>query len=129
MTQLSEYLAFYDPAQIKVMDYDYISTEPDAFVNEILEWLGLPGDFSHPLIGKRIHDSRRKMRPNRLGLVFWEDQVRRRRLRKYLPYIVGSPIPPPVWNPELRSRVEEYLRPEAEAIREFSGLEFAEWSI
>lgn len=128
-TQLSQYLEYFDAEQIKVMSYEALSRDPKAAVAEVLEYFGMDPDFDHPLIGKRIHQSRRKMRPNRLGLLFWEDQVRRRRLRKYLPWIVATPIQPPVWRAEHRTRIEEYLRPEVERIREFSGLDFAEWSI
>jgi hypothetical protein len=127
--QLSEYLAFYDPSQIKVMSYEALSADPHAAVREVLEFVGLDPEWTHPLIGKQIHNSERKLRPNRLGLLFWEDQVRRRRIRRYLPYIVASPIKRPEWSTSRRLEVEEYLRPETQQIRDFSGLDFPEWSI
>jgi hypothetical protein len=49
--------------------------EPHAAVREVLEYIGLDPDWSHPLIGKKIHDSKKKMRPNALGMLFWEDRV------------------------------------------------------
>lgn len=128
-TQLDQYLACYDADQIRIMSYEALSADPRAAVREVLEFIGLDPDFDHPLIGKKIHQSRRKMRPNRLGLLFWEDQVRRRRLRKYLPWIVATPIRKPEWAPADRARVIEYLRPEMDKIRDHSGLEFAEWSM
>jgi len=129
-TQLSEFLTHYDPSQIKVMSYEAVGREPQAAVEEVLEFVGLdPSGFKSELIGKRIHASEKKRRPNRLGLLFWEDQARRRRVRKYLGRLVASPIEKPVWDPETRRRAEEYLRPEVEKIREFSGLEFPEWSL
>jgi hypothetical protein len=128
-TQLSEFLNVYPAEQVRVMSYDDISREPRRAVNEVLEFLGLDPDFDDPTIGKKIHPSSRKMRPNRLGMLFWEDQVRRRRLRKYLRRLVCSPIEPPVWNPSDKARVIEYLQPEVDAIREFSGLEFPKWSM
>ncbi len=127
--QLSEYLAHYDPAQIRVMSYEKISREPQAAVAEMLEFIGLDPDWTHPTVGKRVHPSSRKMRPNRLGLLFWEDQVRRRRLRKYLRRLVGTPIERPIWTDRDRARVTEYLQPEVDAIREFSGLDFDTWSL
>lgn len=127
--QLQEYLAVYDPSQIKIMSYEDVSADPHAAVREILEYIGLDPEFDHPLIGKRIHDSRKKMRPNALGMLLWEDQVRRRRLRKWVPWLVSTPIEKPVWDPADRERVVEYLRPEMAKIREFSQLEFEQWQI
>lgn len=127
--QLSEYLTHFDPAQIRIVPYDRVSKEPGKVVSEILEFVGLDPEFEHPLIGKTIHPSNRKMRPNRIGLLFWEDQVRRRRLRKYVPWLVARPIEQPQWQPDDLERVREFLRPEAERIREFSGLDFADWSV
>lgn len=127
--QLQEFLKFYDPSQIKIMSYEQLSAEPHAAVREVLEYIGLDSDWTHPLIGKKIHDSKKKMRPNALGMLFWEDRVRRRRIRKYLPYLTCSPIKKPEWNPELRARAEEVLRPEVEQIREFTGMDFPEWSL
>jgi hypothetical protein len=128
-SQLGEYLRYYDPAQIRVLSYEALSNDPGGVVRDVLEFVGLDPDFEHPLIGRRIHRSSRKMRPNRFGLLFWDDRVRRRKLRKYLRRVVASPIERPVWTPADRSRVEEYLRPEVQAIREFSNNDFAEWSI
>ena len=102
-TQLSEYLEFYDPSQIKVMSYEAVSADPQRAVEEVLEFIGMDPDFHHPLIGKKIHQSSRKMRPNALGMLFWEDRVRRRRLRKYLPYLVATPIEKPEWSPATRA--------------------------
>ena len=127
--QLSEFLRYYDARQIKVISYEQLSRDPKGALGEVLEFLGLDPDFDHPLIGKKIHQSRKKMRPNRIGLLFWEDQVRRRRLRKYVPWLVASSIEPPVWSQADRTRVEEYLREDVAAIRAFSGLPFSEWSI
>lgn len=128
-TQLEQYLAFYDPSQIKIMSYEDVSADPHTAVGEILEYIGLDPEFDHPLIGKRIHDSRKKMRPNALGMLLWEDQVRRRRLRKWLPWLVARPIQKPEWDPADKARIAEYLAPEMEKIRSFSGKEFSQWQI
>lgn len=127
--QLGEYLKLYDPTQIKILSYTDISRDPVGQVNAMLEFLGLETGFDHPEIGKKVHPSSRKMRPNRLGLLFWEDQVRRRRMRKYLRRLVGTPIEKPQWSAADRARVSEYLAPEMEKIREFSGLDFDDWSV
>lgn len=127
--QLSEYLEHYSPEQIKVMSYEAVSADPEGAVDEVLEFIGLEPGFRHPLIGKQVHPSSRKMRPNRLGLLVWDDPVRRRRVRKYLRRVVASPIEKPVWSPDARANVADYLAPDVERIREFSGMEFAEWSI
>ncbi|MEM7271500.1 MAG: sulfotransferase [Actinomycetota bacterium] len=128
-TQLEQYLQYFDASQIKIMSYEDVSAEPLRSVNEFLEFVGLEPNFDHPLIGKRIHDSSLKMRPNRLGLLLWEDRKRRRRLRKYLPWLVAKPIEKPVWSTEDRNRIAAYLQPEVDKIRDFSGLRFEQWPI
>lgn len=128
-SQLSAFLDYYDAEQIKIMSYDKIASDPHAAVSDFLEFIGLDPEFDHPVIGRKIHPSSRKMRPNRLGLLFWEDRQRRRRMRKYLRRIVASPIEAPVWDARDREAVTEVLRPEMAKIREFSGLDFPEWSI
>lgn len=128
-TQLEQYLAHYDPSQIKIMSYEEVSADPHGAVGEILELIGLDPEWTHPLIGKRIHDSKRKMKPNRLGLLLWEDRVRRRRLRRWVPWLVASPIEKPVWDPADKARISEYLAPELDKIRSFAGKDFAQWQI
>jgi hypothetical protein len=128
-TQLEQYLAFYDRSQIKIMSYEAVSADPQAAVSEILDYLGLDPDWTHPLVGKRIHDSRRKMRPNRLGMLLWEDQVRRRRLRKWVPWLVATPIDKPEWTPTQQQMIGEFLAPEMEKIRSFTGQDFEQWQI
>ena len=126
-TQLSQYLEYFDPAQIKVISYEALSRDPQTAVSEVLEFLGLDPSFEHEFIGQRVHSRVNKMRPSRLGLRLRKET--RSRWTKYLGRIVASPIESPVWEPATRKRVMEYLRPEAERIRVFSGLDFADWSI
>lgn len=127
--QLERYLECFDRSQIKIMSYEDVSADPHAAVGDLLQFIGLSPEFDHPLIGKRIHDSSRKMRPNRLGLLLWEDRVRRRRLRRLVPRLVATPIETPEWTTADRARVTEYLEPEMRKIRAFAGDEFAQWQI
>lgn len=127
--QLEQYLTLFGPEQIRIVSYEALSNEPQRTVAEVLEFIGLDPEFEHPLIGRKIHQSDRKMRPNRLGLLLWEDPVRRRRVRKYLGRVVASPIPKPTWTPDDLACVTELLQPEVERIRDFSGLDFADWSL
>ncbi len=128
-TQLGEFLELYPAEQVRVLSYEQLSRQPHAVVNEVLGFLGLGTGFDDPIIGKRVHLSANKIRPNRLGLLFWDDRVWRRRLRRRIPFLVGRPIEPPVWHPDLREAVIAHLKPEVDAIREFSGLSFSEWSL
>ncbi len=127
--QLSEYLKYYDPSQIKLISYEDLARDPGAVVSDTLEFIGLDRDFEHPSIGEKIHQSSRKVRPNRLGLLVWDDKVLQRRLRRRVPWLVGRPIAKPVWDEAVRARVVDYLRPDIEKLREFAGRDFEEWSI
>lgn len=128
-TQLSCFLEFYDPAQILVVSYEEFATDAQRVLRDVLSFIGVDPGFEHPKIGRRIHDSSRKRRPLRWAIPIWGDPVKHPRYRRYVRRIVGRPIEPPEWTPLDRARVREYLEPEVEAIREFSGLELVEWSM
>lgn len=127
-TQLSQFLEYYDPAQIRVVSYEEFSVDPHRVLGEVLSFIGVDPDFDHPLIGSRIHDSGVKRRPPRWAVPIWGDP-KNRRYRRRIRRLVGQPIDPPQWTPQDRARIREYLEPEVSAIREFSGLELGEWSM
>ena len=127
--QLEPFVEHYGTDRVKVLSYETLVAEPHRTVDEVLAYLGLPQGFDHPIIGERIHRGERKLRPNALGRLFWKDRVVRRRLRRRVPRLVGTPIPKPEWSEADRARVVDYLQPDVDAIRAFSGLGFDEWSL
>jgi hypothetical protein len=128
-TQLSCFLEFYDPAQIRVVSYEQFSDDPHRVLRDVLSFLGVDPDFEHPMVGRRIHDSGLKRRPPRWAVPIWGDPVKHPRYRRRIRRLIGRPIEPPEWTTQDRARVREYLQPEVDAIREFSGLELGEWSM
>jgi len=127
--QLSAFLEHFPAEQIRVVSYERLASHPDAVVDEVLGFIGLDPGFRDPVIGRVTHQSDDKLRPNRLGMLFWKDRKTRNRLRRHVPRLVGSPIERPVWNPRIREQVAEYLAEDVAAMRRFSGLEFSEWSL
>jgi len=127
--QLSAFLDHFPAEQVRVVSYEQLSSQPEAVVDEVLAFVGLEPGFRHPIIGKATHLSSNKLRPNRLGLLFWKDRTTRNRLRRYVPRLVGSPIERPQWDADTRKRVSDYLADDVAAMRTFSGLTFDDWSI
>jgi hypothetical protein len=127
--QLEAFLEHYPQEQIRIVSYERLSADPEAVVDEVLGFLSLDPGFRHPLIGERIHVAGNKRKPNRLGLLVWDDRTTRRRLLRYARWAVSSPIERPQWNPRTLARVKDYLAEDVAAMRRFSGQAFSEWSI
>ena len=128
-TQLSWYLRFWPEDRILVRQAERLAADVREVVGDVLEFVGLDRHFDHPVLDQRFHDSREKVRPNRLGRLVWGRPARRRRLAATVPWLVGSPIPAPTWEPGVRERVKDYLRPDIEALRKHTGLAFEGWEI
>lgn len=127
-TQLAPFLERFDPGQIRVLSYDDFAADPRGVLRGVLEFVGVDPEFDHPIVGERIHDSGAKRRPPRWAMPIWGDP-KNYRYRRRVKRLFGRPIDPPEWTPRDRERVREYLRPEVDALRDFSGLELGEWSL
>jgi hypothetical protein len=127
--QLQDYLEYFPREQIRVMSYDTVERDPVGSVSSVLEFLGLDTDFTHPAVGSRLHSSSNKRRPHDLALRIPQKRADRNRALRALRRLGSTPIERPEWNPATRQLIEDYLRPDVEAIREFSGLAFDDWSI
>ncbi len=127
--QLKDFLDHFPAEQIRVMSYDTIKRDPTGSLSSVLEFLGLDPGFSHPDVGGRLHSSSNKRRPHDWALRIPPRRADRNRALRALRRIGSTPIERPEWNPATRRLIEDYLRPDVEAMREFSGLAFADWSI
>jgi ribosomal protein S18 acetylase RimI-like enzyme len=127
--QLQDFLEHFPREQIRVMSYDTVERDPAGSLSSALEFIGLDPEFSHPGVGGRLHTSAAKRRPHDLALRITQKQADRNRALRALRRIGSTPIERPVWNPQTRRLIEDYLRPDVEAMREFSGLAFDDWSI
>lgn len=136
--QLSDYLAHFPAEQVLVLDQRELATEPAAVMQRIQEFLGLdelPLDtstqhntaetkFEYVGLGQRLKTSRlavamRRNLPPRVRLALTAPA--RRAFRR--------PIEKPDLPEETIARLRQVLAPDAQRLRELTGLELAHWSV
>jgi hypothetical protein len=127
--QLQDFLDHFPREQIRVMSYETVERDPAGTLSSVLEFIGLDPSFSHPAVGSRLHTSANKRRPHDWALRISQKRADRNRALRALRRVGSTAIERPEWNPATRRLAEEYLRPDVEAMREFSGLAFDDWSI
>jgi hypothetical protein len=140
--QLEQYLRFYAPEQLLVVASEDLLEQRRETLREIFCFLGVAADFDSPALD-RVHNPG-DVRLRKRGFGYRIDRVvrplRRRlpggrvpawavRLKRLVAGLGAAPVERPVLSPELRSRLEEHLRPEMERLRAFTGKPFADWSI
>lgn len=125
--QLTEYLRYFSAEQILVLSYERLIREPRAVADQVLGFVGL----ETPAIDLRCEvdiDLRTNTRvlagtakaPETSGLAAAAKRLSPwSRTRK----------PKPKWTDESRARIERFLKPEADSLREFSGLALDDWSV
>ncbi len=127
--QLQDFLEHFPPEQVRIMSYEAIGKDPAGGVSSILEFLGLDPNFSNPAIGSQVHSSSDKRRPHDWALRIPAARADGSRVLRRLRRVGSTPIERPQWKPETRRMIEDYLRADVAAMRQFSGLAFDEWSI
>lgn len=140
MTQVHQYLRFFSKDSLLIIDSDDLFTRRDEAVTRVLEFLGLGrvnGGVDLDGISNRGEDL--TLKP---GVWVWlKGRSSLRRTWRRLPdttrdrvsglvgRTLGHTVPLPEIDDDLRIELERIFRPEVEALREFSGQEFASWSI
>jgi hypothetical protein len=127
-SQLEHFLCYYQKDRILVLDFAELKSNPQQVMRRVFGFVGVAPDFTHPHIGRVFHDSKSKRQPNALGRILTEIPVVRN-LRYGLPWLFENPLERPVISPDLRTRLEDWLRPDAELMRNFAELPFASWSV
>jgi hypothetical protein len=135
--QLSNYREHFPEEQILVLDQRELATDTAAVVARVIDFLGLPaydidtetrhneggtkleyGGLGHKLrFSAPARAVRRMPAPVRNAVIAPARRVLRR------------PVPTPDLPPELMERLLDVLRPDAERLREMTGLELAHWVV
>ena len=126
--QLEEYLRFYSPERILILDFAELVRRPRDVMRRVFGFVGVDAGFSSPGFHKVFHDSGRKRQPNALGRLI-HDVPLVRRLRYALPPVFEKPLARPEVGGALGDRIGDWVREDAERVREFSGLPFETWSV
>lgn len=140
MYQLERYLGCFDPGSILIVDSDGLRNERRETMTRIFEFLGVDSGFWSEEMMIEFNKGREKKRtsdayvrlarlkPAKAVLSVIPRSVRIRffgRVRE----AVGRPWSPPALDQKTREQFEELLRPEVEALRDFTGQPFEGWSI
>ena len=139
-TQIQQYLPFYDPGQILVVDQHDLRTQRRDTLRRVFRFIGVDESFESPEFDTERNTRADKFGPRGLAARLWEPVIwpvsravpkRARDLirapaRKLL---MGPVRDSAVLTPEMRERLRVHLQPETDGLRQFTGQPFASWSL
>jgi len=130
--QLQPYLDRFAEENLLVLSTKCLKDMPTATLQTVYRFLGVDPAFQNQRVGQRFNSAAKK----RLGTwTRWlSDQVPQHikdQFRPYLPlhWLPGERVARPDVTPDLRTRLGDALRPDANALRTLTGRDFEEWSV
>ncbi len=140
MTQIRAYLDFFPRESILVVDADDLRSYREQTMARIFGFLRVAPFFDSRRMGVELnreedkagfqpHQASLAQAPFVRQLVARLPHATRTRLALRARRRTGNPIPKPAVESAFRMFLEEYLRPEVEELREFTGQPFSGWSI
>ena len=127
--QLEPYLDQYGASQILVLSTEQLRNDAAAVLGRLLQFLGIDGTLPATATDHRFNNSTDKRRPNAIGRQLLDHPRARRIALQRVPWLVGSRIELPAWEPAVHARVADALRDDVAALRELTGNPFGEWSL
>ena len=140
MTQLDQYLEYFPKESILVLDSDRLRADREQTMDEVFAFLDLdPGLVEGDFDSEMNQSEDLTVKPG-----IWQWLKRRQRLRRAWRRLpdstrdrvsglvgrnLGQPVPRPRIDESLRFELEGIFRPEVERLSEFTGQDFADWSI
>jgi len=129
--QLQAFLDHYSPDQILVLQSEALQKRTAEVVRQVLDFLELPDECPQSILEKRFHSSQGQGISSAAEL-WLKDRVTNRHLRTAIS-LFGLPfqraIKKPVLTPADLEQVQTELNPDLEKLREFTGDDFADWSV
>ena len=132
--QLRPYMEAYPAEQICVQSLEELAGRPESVLRDLQRFIGVdPSVTDEQLRQGRFNTSARKRQRGTwfqtLRSLF--SQPVKDRLRPYVPrhWIPGTPVARPNPSEVLRNELEEIFRDDVRALREWTGQEFAHWSL
>jgi hypothetical protein len=138
--QLEQYLEYYDADRILVITSEELRKERHATMRGVFEFLGVDPSFSSPEFDRVLYTAEEKRRKTRVGyaLLSLGEKVRESRIRPYLSPKLMAPIhalnartarsiPRPELDESLRRAIADYLRPDVDRLRSFTGKPLSNW--
>jgi hypothetical protein len=139
-TQISQYLTYYDPTQLMVVDQHDLLTRRREVLRGIFAFIGVDDSFDTSAFDEQRNTRADKFGPKRLTMRLWDPVLWplsravpapvRARVRAPARRVLFGPVRESVaLTPEMRAGLETMLRPEVDALREFTGKSFSSWSL
>ncbi len=137
--QLQAFLEHFSAEQILIVQSERLRSEREASLREIFRFLDVDPDFWHPSFRLLRHVSSIKRRRTRLGKRLADAGVLEmvdalpQPFRWQFKYVVFLPFSRPIARPEMdaetRSWLTENLAEDVARLRDFTGMDFAGWSL
>jgi hypothetical protein len=139
-TQVQQYLSFFDRSQILVIDQYALRSERRATLTEVFAFLGVDDSYESEAFDRELNVRADKYRLTRLGAPLWRRVVapalrrlpagtRRSAAGRARRLLSRKVTASPVIESDAHARLRDILQPEVNWLREFTGREFATWSL
>jgi hypothetical protein len=135
--QLQQFLKHFSAERLLVLDQHDLRNRRLETLRQVFEFLGVDAAFQHPKFEQERHRTARKKRSTRLGVRL--QRISRRRYGRLIPGKVwlaldlALPLAKPIERPDVRGALDpevlEVLHEDAQRLREFTGRDFAHWSL
>ena len=140
MTQINLFLEYFPKDSILVVDSEDLRFRREETVNRVFSFLDLAPLDAPEELAFEMNTADEKIKEADLYLAFARSPSLRRILDRvpenlrrpaisYLRRLTGTKVSKLELEPDLRQRLEDLYRPEAEALREFTGQQFSTWSV
>jgi hypothetical protein len=136
--QLERYLEHFSSDRFLVMDMARLIADPVPEMARAFRFLGVDDTFASPRFTEQLNMTRPSYgRARGHAIVRTADRLlgeeRSLRLRMATPHVLHAPfvrqLHTPDYPPDVREDLIEFLRPDVERVREFSGLPFESWCL
>jgi hypothetical protein len=137
--RLAQFTAFYDPAQILVVDLDDLEREPTETLGKVFEFLGVAAESASVDATTRHNTAQekreyppavRRIRSTPLLKAAYKlPPGAREKILAPLRRALSRPLRRPEISGQLRRTLEKELAPDAAELRRMTGQQFAGWSV
>lgn len=134
--QLEHYFEYFSEDQMLVLPSFRLRDDRRDALRQIFDFLGVEDAFYTSEYEQQMHKTSKKRRKGKVSRFILESPVIKT-LKGYIPDSVKDPIKKatrpevtkPNISPELREKLQDYLRPDIDRLRTFSGLQLDRWEL
>ena len=136
--QIQAFLDYYSKDQIMIVDSARLKKDTSSLVSDVFEFLGIPPYQDKDLFEKKFNKSQNKKQITKLHSVL-NNKIKNHEIHEFIrvsskPFrdfiaTFKKPVERPRLTEEDREILERELKPDADKMRKFSGLDFSHWSV